>query len=110
MKYISGQHYVDWEIVERKMEALKGKDKVIIPFYLAGIVEDDDGGSDEYAVQADGHHTLAAARELGLEIEYEVTNHPEGLTGMQLLEKMQDADYYYVDTSRPEYDQLDLVW
>ena len=65
----------------------------------------------EYAMQNDGHHLLAAARELGLEISYAVEADPEGLTGEDLLgARWMDGDWYFVETSRPDEDTFDLVY
>lgn len=106
MTIISSQHYINWDKVESKMEELKDATKVVIPCAYAGIID-----GEEYAVQIDGHHTLAAARELGLDIEYDVQPDEEGLSGMSLLDaKWMDGDWYKVETSDPASDDFDLVW
>lgn len=106
MKYISSQHYINWDVVEEKMEALKGADRVVIPFSYVGEID-----GEEYAAQCDGHHTLAAARELGIEVVFEVKDDPEGLTGEELLDaRYIDGDWYDVGTSDPAAEQFDLVW
>ena len=106
MTIISSQHYIDWSIVERKIEELNGSDKVIIPCAYIGEIE-----GEEYAMQIDGHHTMAAARELGVKIEYDIGEDPEGLMGIDALEaRYMDGDYYDVENSDPAHDVFDLVF
>lgn len=106
MTIISSQHYINWETVEEKMEQLKGKSNIIIPCAYVGEID-----GVEYAVQIDGHHTLAAARELGIEVEFDVHDDDEGLEGEALLDaRYMDGDYYNVETSDLANDIFDLVW
>ena len=106
MKIISSQHFIDWEIVERKMEEIKDMDKVVIPCSYVGFI-----GGVEYTMQNDGHHTLAAARELGIEVEFETSEDSEGLEGEELLEsRYMDGDWYDVETSDPAYEEFKLIW
>ena len=106
MTIISSQHFIDWDIVESKMEELKSVDKVVIPCSYVGFID-----GVEYAMQNDGHHTLAAARELGINIEFEISADSENLEGETLLEnRYNDGDWYYVESSDPAYDKFDLVW
>ena len=106
MTYISSQHYIDPEIVESKKAALAGASEVIIPCTYVGII-----GGEEYAMQNDRHHTLAAARELGIRVIFEVSDDSEGLTGEKLLDaRYNDGDYYNVETSDPANDKFDLIW
>lgn len=106
MTIISSQHFINWEIVETKMEEIKGMDKVVIPCSYVGFID-----GIEYAMQNDSHHTLAAARELGIEIEFDITADSEALEGESLLEqRYNDGDWYNVETSNPVYDEFDLVW
>lgn len=106
MTIISSQHFIDWEIVEKKMNELEGIEKVIIPCSYVGYID-----GTEYAMQNDGHHTLTAARELGIEVEFEVTPDSEGLEGERLLEnRYNDGDWYNVETSNPSCEEFDLVW
>lgn len=87
MTIISSQHHIDWEIVEKKIDGT------------------------EYAMQNDKHHTLAAARELGIAVEFDITNDLEDLEGEALLEqRYNDGDWYNVETSNPAYYEFDLVW
>lgn len=106
MTIISSQHFINWDIVETKMEEIKGMDKVVIPCTYVGFID-----GIEYAMQNDNHHTLAAARELGIEIEFNITNDSEDLEGEMFLEqRYNDGDWYNVETSNPAYDEFDLVW
>lgn len=106
MTIISSQHYINWETVEEKMEQLKGKSNITIPCAYVGEID-----SEEYAVQIDGHHTLVAARELGVEVEFDVHEDDEGLEGEALLNvRYMDGDYYNVETSDPANYIFDLVW
>ena len=106
MTIISSQHYINWETVEEKMEQLKGKSNIIIPCAYVGEID-----GVEYAVQIDSHHTLAAARELGIEVEFDVHEDDEGLEGEALLNvRYMDGDYYNVETSDPANYIFDLVW
>ena len=106
MTIISSQHYINWETVEEKMEQLKGKSNITIPCAYVGEIE-----GEEYAVQIDGHHTLVAARELGIEVKFDVHEDDEGLEGEALLNvRYMDGDYYRVETSDPANYVFDLVW
>lgn len=106
MKIISSQHYIDWDIVESKMEEIKEKIKVVIPCSYVGFID-----GVEYTMQNDGHHTLAAARELGIEVVFETGTDSEGLEGEELLlNRYNDGDWYNVETSNPAYEQFDLIW
>lgn len=106
MTYISSQHYIDAEIVEAKKAEIEGVTEVVIPCTYVGIVD-----GVEYAMQNDKHHTLAAARELGIPVVFDVEDDSEGLTGEELLEvRYNDGDYYNVETSDPMSDIFDLIW
>lgn len=106
MKYISSQHYIDAEIVEAKKAELEGVTEVVIPCTYVGIID-----GVEYAMQNDKHHTLAAARELGIPVVFDVEDDSEGLTGEELLEaRYNDGDYYDVETSDPMSEVFDLIW
>jgi len=108
MKIISSQHFLSEDIIAAKMAELKAQDTdhVVIVCWDAGEID-----GEEYAVVSDGHHTLAAARELGLEIRFDITDDPEGLRGEELLDaRYMDGDWYFVETSNPVEDKFDLVW
>ena len=96
MKVITSQSYIDDEIVERKMSELSGKNSVSLTVWTTGLKDDE---ADELCVLADGHHTYEAAMELGLEIQFEECEHPEGLMGEDLLQAAwMDGDYHYLGT------------
>lgn len=106
MTIISSQHFIDWEIVERKMNEIKDMEKIVIPCTYVGFID-----SVEYALQNDNHHTLAAARELGIDVEFDITPDSENLEGESLLEqRYNDGDWYNVETSNPSYNEFDLTW
>lgn len=106
MTIISSQHHIDWEIVEEKMEALKDAKSVEIPCWDIGEIN-----GKEYAIMADGHHTMAAARELGIEINFAIEEEPEGLTGETALEAhWNDGDWYIVEESNPVCEKYTFVW
>lgn len=106
MTIISSQHYINWDIVEQKMKEIQGQGKVEIPCSYVGFID-----GVEYAAQNDGHHTLAAARELGIPVEYIVNDDCEGLTGEELLDqRYMDGDWYDVESSDPAYEKFKLVW
>ena len=93
MKIISSQRYLDSKIVESKIEELNGVTEITLPTW---DVKDYD-----CAVLFNGHHTLAAANELGVSVKFVVIDHPEGLTGDNLLEQAwMDSDWYDVETGR----------
>ena len=93
MKIISSQRYIDEKIVEQKLELLTGKSSLVLEAWEVGM--------DDLAVLSDGHHRLEAAQRLGIPVTFEVTNHPEKITGETLLESMwMDSDYYDVETGK----------
>jgi len=52
-------------------------------------------------ILADGHHRHAAAREMGVEVVFEIVQHPEGLTGDALLTAMWDGhNWYNIETGK----------
>lgn len=106
MKIISSQHYLNWDIVEEKMNEIEGMESVEIPCCEIGEIDDV-----EYAVQIDGHHTLAAARELGITVEFTFNEDPEGLTGDEYLSNhYMDGDWYDVESSNPAEEKFNLIW
>lgn len=108
MTIISSQHYIDDIIVDRKIAELQsaGTDRVVIPCYYVGMID-----GEEYAMQSDGHHTLAAAREIGLPVEFDIIDDPESLTGEDLLSaRYMDGDWYDVERSNPYYSKISLIW
>lgn len=97
MKVISSQSYLDDEIVSEKMDALaeNGVKRIVVPVINAKMKDYD--GNDLY-IMTDKHHTLKAAKELGIEIEFEETEGYEGMSGEDILKaEYIDSDWYYVE-------------
>lgn len=93
---ISSQKYLNDEIVAEKKAALieSGVTSVCIPCHTVGEIE-----GIEYIAICDGHHTRAAAIELGLSIEYSVSADSEGLTGDAYLSaRWNDSAWYDMET------------
>lgn len=108
MMIISSQQFIDWDIVDEKMEQMEaeGCEKIVVPCWYIGEID-----GVEYAMQNDAHHTLQAAKQLGLEIEYEITDDPEGLTGEALMDARHMGDEWYnVETSDLAEAKINLVW
>ena len=80
---ISSQEYRDWNIVDEKVNELQGKTSVNVPIQYAGQY----AGSSVY-IQIDGHHTLEAANELGIKINFveSQANNWDDLTLDEILE------------------------
>lgn len=96
MKVITSQSYINWDIVDAKLNKLAGSEYVELPVWTTGL-QDDDG--EDLCILADGHHTYKAAKELGIEIRFDEMEHPEGLTGEALLDAAwMDSDYHYLGT------------
>lgn len=106
MKIISSQHYLNWDTVEEKMNEIEGMECVEIPCCEIGDID-----GEEYAVQIDCHHTLAAARELGIPVEFIFFEDPEGMTGEEYLSNhYMDGDWYDVEKSNLTEEKFSLVW
>ena len=108
MTYISSQQYRDWEIVDEKVAELEADNTqvVIVPCWYVGEVN-----GVEYAVVSDKHYTMEAARQLGITVEFEVEDDPEGLTGEELLMVRNfGEDYYNIETSDAAENKFDLVF
>mgnify|MGYP001046511898 CR=1 FL=1 len=95
MRVITSQHYRDYDIITEKIEQLKGAAKITLPVWDTEM--QNELGQD-LCILADGHHTYEAAILLGLEVEFEIEKHPEGLVGEELLEAAwMDGEYRYLD-------------
>lgn len=108
MTYISSQQYRDWEVVDEKIAQLEADNTqvVTVPCYYVGEVD-----GVEYAAVIDKHHTMEAARQLGIEVEFAVEDDPDGLTGEELLTVRNfGEDYYNVETSDAATYKFDLVF
>lgn len=88
---ISSQRFTDSQTVDEKITQLSGVKELVLQAFEVG--------EDDLAILADGHHRLEAAKRLGISVKFEITTHPEGLTGQDLIEDMwMDSDYYDVRT------------
>ena len=95
MKVISSQHYINYDVVDRKIEELRNSKKVVLPIIDAGLKDEE--GNDLF-ILVDGHHRKEAAEELGIPVEYEEVKNEYSCTGERLLEACwNDSDWYYVD-------------
>lgn len=98
MRVISSQRYIDYEIVNKKIEEIKNDDVIILPVIDAGM---QDANGNDLFILIDGHHRKEAAEELGIAIEYEEVPNEHGCTGDDLLHQCwNDSDWYYVDNGR----------
>lgn len=99
MTIISAQRFRDWNIIVEKMEQLEasGTTSVTIPVVNTYM--------DDMYIVVDGHHTMTAANEIGIEIIFEevedeisyyedIENHNSGAI---LEAHRMDGGYYYVD-------------
>lgn len=94
MTILSSQRYLDEEIVEEKKAQIAVESVVLIPCSYVGYLD-----GEEYAIVVDKHHTMAAAKELGIIVKFDVTEDSEKLTGDALLEaRWIDSAYYDVET------------
>jgi hypothetical protein len=101
MKIISSQRFLDQEIVNDKIAEMteNGVSSISLPIYNAGYRDLDD---DDLFILIDGHHRLAAAREMGIEIKFDdITAQNEFgiLTGEELLaDRYMDSNWYDIET------------
>jgi hypothetical protein len=88
---ISSQRYLDNSIINDKMAELANTESVTLVAW--------DVKAYDCAILSDGHHTYAAAKELGITINFAIVDHPEGISGDDLLEQAwMDSDWYNVET------------
>jgi hypothetical protein len=92
---ISSQHHIDWDVVETKRAAND---------YVVTVATITDSESNEYQMVIDGHHSLAAAREDGVQpviVESDYNYQAEvdciGFDAF-LAAKWIDSPYYDVET------------
>lgn len=98
MKIISSQRFLDFEIVDNKIEEMVTNNikKIVLPIIDAEITDLD---SDPLYILIDGHHRKEAAEEIGIEIEYAETENCYELTEDSLLTACWiDSDWYYIET------------
>ena len=96
MKVISSQRYIDSKIYEAKLAELADVTRLELPVW--------DVKAYDCAILFDGNHRYAAAQDLGIEVSFVVTNHPEGISGDNLLEQAwMDSDWYDVETGQAAF-------
>lgn len=99
MTYLSSQRYMNEAVVESKKSELYGCESISIPCSYVGFID-----GEEYAIVVDKHHTLAAARELGIKVQFVVDPDSENLEGEELLSaRWIDSPYYDIETGRDEF-------
>jgi hypothetical protein len=99
---ISSQSYRDYNIVDQKIVELKGQKSVSVPVHYAGELD-----GIKYYIQIDGHHTLEAARELGISVEFAEADHNDWDNDWSLDEALEhnwnDCDWYNVETGKAAF-------
>lgn len=91
MTVISSQRFLDNAIVDIKKEKIKNEKNIELNVIFTGI--------DDLYILVDGHHTLAAAKELNILVDYNIVADDEELIEDDLLEKhFMDSDWYNIDT------------
>ena len=101
MKIISSQRYIDYNIVDEKIEEIRDCEYITLPIIDAEMTDLD--GNDLF-ILVDGHHRKEAAEELGIEVRYEEVENDHNLTGEDLLNDCYcDSDWYYIENEQ-------LVW
>lgn len=108
---MSSQRFLDEEIVEEKIEYLKANDikKITCPVTKAYLKDLD--GNDLY-ILTNMHHTLAAARELGIEVDFEEVENDftESTNGEDICAEYYMGDHwYYINHEDPNMIDVD-VW
>jgi hypothetical protein len=92
---ISSQRYIDNDILDEKIAQLEAERPAEIVLTAWDVKIDD------LAILSDGHHTLEAARQLGIAYRFDVVDHPEHIDGENLLEQAwMDSDWYDVETGK----------
>lgn len=101
MIVLSSQRYLNEDTVEAKKAELVGVDEVELPIVFVGEFE-----GESLFVLLDKHHTMAAAKELGVPTSYtEIERRDTRLSQDDSLEDCldtlyMDADWYNVETGR----------
>jgi hypothetical protein len=113
MNIISSQRHIDTDVVEEKKHQLEQHGEVELRIAQVGT---DTKGEAVY-VLLDGHHTLAAAREMGIEdFTYEVVRptdagFAEDDDMQTALEKLyMDSDYYWITGENAGWDITGEEW
>lgn len=98
MKVISSQRFLDYSIVDEKIEEMKNETSISLPVVNSGLK---DNNGEELFILVDGHHRREAAEELEINVEYEEVENEYGVTGDDLLLTCyMDSDWFYVETGK----------
>ena len=99
MTVVSSQQFIDWDIVAEKREMLENNEVEYVEIPVLEAEYQDMEGNDLF-IMIDKHHTLQAAKELGIEIIFDVVANDDGNAKGYLLfeEQWQDTNWYYVST------------
>lgn len=111
MTIISSQRFRDFSIIEEKVEYLRlnGISKITVPVCKAFYTDLE--GNDLY-IMIDKHHLYEAAKEIGVEIEFEVVNNPytNSTNGEDVLAECRiDSNWYYIQADDENLIDCD-VW
>lgn len=116
MTVISSQKFLDYEIVEKKINELKKSNITGIVVPVVNAYFRDLAGNELY-ILADKHHTMAAAKQLGLEIvfheiddEMSYYKYIEQKNGEAILQAWyMDSNWYYINADDKNLIGVD-VW
>lgn len=94
MDIISSQKYLDNSILCEKIAEMEESKIKEITLPICKVF----GG---LFLLVDGHHRFEAAKQLGIEINFQIILHPEGLDGEDLLnQSWMDSDWYDIFTGK----------
>lgn len=108
---ISSQRFLDDEIVEEKKEYLEKNNITEITCPVTKAYTQDLDGNDLY-ILTNMHHTLAAARELGIKVRFEEVENDftESTDGEEICREYYMGDHwYYINNADPDMIGVD-VW
>ena len=98
MKVISSQRFLDYAIVDEKIEEMKNETSISLPVVNSGLK---DNNGEELFILVDGHHRREGAEELEINVEYEEVENEYGVTGDDLLLTCyMDSDWFYIETGK----------
>lgn len=92
---ISSQRYLDSNVVSDKITEIEqsGITEIVLKAW--------DVKAYDCAILSDGHHTYEAAQQCGINVRFEIIDHPEGIDGDNLLEQAwMDSDWYDIETGQ----------
>lgn len=95
---ISSQRYLDDNIISEKIADIEQSDITEIVLKAWNV------GAYDYAILGDGHHTFEAAQQCGINVRFEIIDHPERIYGDNLLEQAwMDSDWYDIETGQAAF-------